>query len=137
MAKPDIHKAAGILTKDGKFLVVRSKNFPVFITAGGKIEAGETVEQALVRELDEELGVKVDPAKASFITAVEAPPNPELNKHLRLELFQVSEWLGEPQPQAEIEEMLWVDSSFVEDIRLSSVLRTKIIPHLKVVGLIA
>ncbi len=55
---------AGFLKKDGKILVgQRPENntlagqweFP-----GGKIELGETPEQALIRELDEELGIQVE-----------------------------------------------------------------------------
>lgn len=52
-----IHKAAGILIKDKKLLVEKSKNKEFFIAPGGKIEAGETPEHALVRELDEEFGI--------------------------------------------------------------------------------
>jgi 8-oxo-dGTP pyrophosphatase MutT (NUDIX family) len=137
LTQPDIHKAAGVLIKDGKFAVVKSKNFPFYITVGGKIEAGETVEQALVRELAEELGVTVDPSKTKFITTIDSLPSEEFDKYLQIELYHVLEWAGEAVPQAEIESLLWVDSSFTNDERLSSVLRAQIIPHLKGVGLIA
>jgi 8-oxo-dGTP diphosphatase len=68
--KPKIRKGhwipvvAGFLRKDGKILVgQRPENnslagqweFP-----GGKIESGETPEQALARELDEELGIEAE-----------------------------------------------------------------------------
>src|SRR5688500_4909971 len=46
----DIYKAAGILIKDRKTVVERSQGKPVFVQPGGRIEEGETAEQALVRE---------------------------------------------------------------------------------------
>jgi 8-oxo-dGTP diphosphatase len=58
-----VRVTAGIIEGDGKVLIGRRKpgkhmggkwEFP-----GGKIEPGETPEQSLARELDEELGVRV------------------------------------------------------------------------------
>jgi 8-oxo-dGTP diphosphatase len=57
--KPDIHKAAGIIIKDRKLLVERSKNKQFFIAPGGSIEEGETAPEALVRELKEEFDIDV------------------------------------------------------------------------------
>ncbi|MDP9169755.1 MAG: NUDIX domain-containing protein, partial [Acidobacteriota bacterium] len=57
---------AGLLVSDGLFLICRRRadqphplkwEFP-----GGKIEAGESPQQALARELREELGIESEPA---------------------------------------------------------------------------
>jgi 8-oxo-dGTP diphosphatase len=53
----DIVKAAGVIIRDRKLLVVREEGKSVFIAPGGKPEANETVRQALDRELAEELGM--------------------------------------------------------------------------------
>lgn len=62
-ARPHLQVVAGILKKDGKVLIGRRPDrgllgglweFP-----GGKVERGESREEALRRELNEELGVKV------------------------------------------------------------------------------
>ncbi len=59
--KAQIHKAAGILIRDKKLLVERSKGKEYIIAPGGSIELGETAEEAVIRELMEEFGVTVRP----------------------------------------------------------------------------
>lgn len=90
--------AAALVREDGRVLVQRRPpgramaglwEFP-----GGKLEAGETPEAALARELREELGIAVAIAAmrpCSFATgrAEERP--------LVLLLYLVREWAGEPR----------------------------------------
>jgi 8-oxo-dGTP diphosphatase len=57
-----IKVTAAILDKDGKILIAkRKKDDPLkkkWEFPGGKVEPGETPEECLVRELEEELGIK-------------------------------------------------------------------------------
>ncbi len=60
---------------------------------GGKIEPGETPEQALVRELREELGIGVTSAYPWLVQVFTYP-----HATVRLQFFQITEWEGEPHP---------------------------------------
>src|SRR6266550_572038 len=57
----DIYKAAGIILRDRKMLVERSVGKPAFIAPGGRLQDGESAEQALIRELKEEFDITVQP----------------------------------------------------------------------------
>jgi 8-oxo-dGTP diphosphatase len=60
---------------------------------GGKVEAGESLEHALARELKEELGIEAVRA-TRWITKVFAYPHATV----RLNFFRVWDWQGEPHP---------------------------------------
>ena len=61
--KPHLHVACAIIEQDGAVLTAQrsaTMSLPLkWEFPGGKIEAGETAEECLIRELREELGVSV------------------------------------------------------------------------------
>lgn len=71
---------------------------------GGKVQAGETPEAALCRELKEELNIKVcETCLAPFTFASHAYES----FHLLMPLFLCRTWDGEPQPM-EHQKLTWV-----------------------------
>ena len=51
----EIHKIASIVIQDNKLLMVRKVGKDVWTNLGGKPEIGETEEEALIREIKEEI----------------------------------------------------------------------------------
>lgn len=92
--------AAALVDRDGRLLVQqRPEGKPMaglWEFPGGKIEPGETPEQALIRELAEELAIDVDHsclAPACFASDTLG------DKHLLLLLFVCRKWKGVPVAQ--------------------------------------
>jgi 8-oxo-dGTP diphosphatase len=94
--KPVVHAAVAVLVReDGHVLLAQRPEgkpwagwweFP-----GGKIEQGESVLQALKREIEEELGTEITEAYP-WITRRFAYPE----RTVQLHFYQVRRWMGEP-----------------------------------------
>jgi 8-oxo-dGTP diphosphatase len=86
--------AVGVLFQaDGTFLVTsrpEGKPYPGYWEfPGGKLEAGETVEQALGRELHEELGIQIGAVVPWKVEVVDYP-----HALVRLHFCKVFDWSG-------------------------------------------
>ncbi len=93
-----VEVAAAVLQRpDGAFLLAQRPSDKMWAGywefPGGKVEAGETARDALVRELKEELGIEVVTAYP-WITRVFAYPHATV----RLSFFRVAGWRGEMHP---------------------------------------
>lgn len=81
---------------------------------GGKIEPGESPEAALARELDEELGVVVDPASLVPLTFASEPL---ADRHLVLMLYRLDAWQGTPEPR-QASALAWADMALLRSLRM-------------------
>ena len=60
-------RVGAIILKDGKFLMVGNERSDYLYSVGGRIKFGETAEEAVVREVFEETGVKMEIDRLGFI----------------------------------------------------------------------
>lgn len=67
MSKPTLEKVCWIHCVDRRVLFVRSKDIDLAYTVGGKIHEGETREDALVREVKEEVSVDLIRPSISYL----------------------------------------------------------------------
>lgn len=79
---------------------------------GGKVEPGEAPEAALARELDEELGVAVDPAALVPLSFASAPL---ADRHLLLLLYRLEAWQGVPQAR-HASALAWADRAMLHSL---------------------
>lgn len=94
-----VEVAAAVLQRaDGSFLLAQRPAGKVYAGywefPGGKVEAGEPPQQALARELHEELGIEIGES-FPWLTRVFTYPHGTV----RLNFFRVHDWKGEPHPR--------------------------------------
>jgi len=137
METADIHKAAGVIIRDRKLLVSRSTGKDFFVAPGGKLEHGETSQEALKRELKEEQNIDIDVDALSVLGTFNAiaAGHEAQQQTLQMDVWVVSSYHGEPTPSAEIAENRWVNSQ-TQDIELGSIFAHDVIPRLKEADLI-
>ena len=95
--RPVVEVAVGILIKpDGQFLLTSRPAGKVYEGywefPGGKLETGESVAQALRRELQEEIGITIGPADIWKVEMMDYP-----HALVRLNFCKVFSWSGELQ----------------------------------------
>ena len=96
-ARKVVDVAVGILLQtDGQFLLTSRPAGKVYAGywefPGGKLEAGESVEQALRRELQEELGITIGAVQPWKVELVDYP-----HSLVRLHFCKIGDWTGELQ----------------------------------------
>lgn len=128
-----IRVVAGMVVRDGSVLLARRG--PTMALAGcwefpgGKLEAGEGPAEALVRELDEELGIRVRPVAELAVSEVDQD-----GRRIRLEGWLAELVAGEPEAR-EHDALCWqapdrVDAAGLApaDLPLLAALRARLAP---------
>ncbi len=122
------YRVAGVLNRAGRVLLQRTPDDPGYAFPGGHVRFGETSEQALVREFQEEVGTEVKPTRLLWIGEIFFPWG-ERNCH-QVCLYYALELCGDARiptegkfmAQDELEgeridlEFCWIDLERLEEI---------------------
>ncbi|MGA7487147.1 MAG: NUDIX hydrolase [Xanthobacteraceae bacterium] len=105
--------ASAAIVRDGKVLVVRRARPPangLFTLPGGVVEVGETLTEAVAREVREETGMAIEPvALAGFRETIMRDAGGRVERHFIILCF-ASRWCaGEPVLNEELSEAHWLD----------------------------
>ena len=107
--------AVALIDRDGRVLITqrpKGKSMEgLWEFPGGKIESGETPEDALVRELYEELEIET---WSSCLAPLTFASHRYSDFHLLMPLFACRKWDGTPKPK-EGQILKWVDVKSLKD----------------------
>lgn len=108
-----LHVVAALIWREDKFLICQrpanKKRALLWEFVGGKVEVGETNQQALVRECQEELAITVN-VKDVFCEVTHVYP--DVTVHLTLFNAEIAE--GEPQ-MLEHNDMTWITPGEIDN----------------------
>jgi ADP-ribose pyrophosphatase YjhB (NUDIX family) len=109
--------------RDGKVLLAArgdTAQAPIFSLPGGLVEVGETLEEAALRELFEEVGVKARiKGFAGHVEVIDRDGDGRIRRHFVVNAF-VGEWLeGEGVTGPEAPEVRWIDPNALGGIAVT------------------
>ena len=113
--------ASAAIVRDGKVLIVRRAQPPaggLFSLPGGVVEVGETLHEAVAREVREETSLTIEPvALAGYREAIGKDDGGRIRRHFVILPFAARWIAGEPVLNEELTEALWLDPAAVTGLR--------------------
>jgi 8-oxo-dGTP diphosphatase len=119
--------AALIRDEAGRVLLVHKRGTQPFMQPGGKRDGSESDIAALAREVIEELGCCVDQRTARSLGVFDCAAANEPGFQVRAAVYAV-EVDGAIRPQAEIEQIIWVDPRAMPDLPMAPLTRDHVLP---------
>ena len=104
-----IDKLAWIPIRNRRVLFVRSHNQELFFNAGGKRKINESDHEALIREIAEELGVRLISKTLVYECTFSGEVPGRSGIFVQIKCFS-GEYVGNLKPCSEIEEIAWFSS---------------------------
>ena len=103
----EIEAAGGVVTRDGLFAVVHRPKYDDWTLPKGKLDAGETFEQAALREVEEETGLRCTLLRELPSTEYSVRDRPKI---VRYWLMSVDSDPGF-EPNDEVDELRWLSAA--------------------------
>lgn len=114
--RPILAVSAAIF-RDRQVLLVRRARAPalgLFTLPGGVVELGETLAEAIMREVDEETGLSIEPVTvAGYREAIARDHDGRVERHFVIIVFAARWRRGEPRLNAELDHYCWLDPEAV------------------------
>lgn len=111
---------SAVIVRDGQFLAVRRARAPMqgLVTLpGGVVEAGESLEEAIRREVREETGLTIEPvALAGHREVIARDDSGRVERHFVILAFAARWIAGEPRLNAELAEARWLRPAALRDL---------------------
>lgn len=125
--RPFLAVSAAII-RDGKVVIVRRGSgvaTGIYTLPGGVVEAGETVREAVVREVREEIGMTIEPLEpAGYREMIVRDADDRVKRHFVILCFAARWIAGEPTPDmTEIAEAEWRFPHEVDGLKITDGLR--------------
>lgn len=102
-----IDKLAWIEIDNNRILLAKSYGKDKYYIPGGKREPGETDAQALCREIEEELSVRVNPGSLTYVGVFQAQAHGQAQGVSVQMTCYTGDYVGQLQANAEIEAIRW------------------------------
>ena len=116
MEKIYIDKLAFIEIKNRKILETCSFNKDKWYIPGGKREADENDQQALAREVKEELSIDIIPSTIKYYDTFEAQAHGKPEGTIVRMTCYTAQYTGIVSPSAEVEKLDWFDYSRINEV---------------------
>lgn len=123
LRRADFVGAFGLLRRGSDILMVQNRRVVAgrevltWDLPGGQVEPGELLEEALARELAEEVGVRpIGPTPFLFFQEGEKRRCGVREYAWRSFFFEVASWSGQPSASAEILDVRWFSRASLEDV---------------------
>jgi mutator protein MutT len=93
-----------INSEGGVLLSMKKRGFGVgnWNGSGGKVQPGETVEQTAIREVQEEIGVQIDPKNLEKVGEIHYSKPDDSTWGMFVHIFIARSWTGEPTESEEM-----------------------------------
>jgi ADP-ribose pyrophosphatase YjhB (NUDIX family) len=122
-SRPILAVSAAII-RDGKVLIVRRAREPasgLYTLPGGGVEVGETLFEAVKREVREETALEVEPVGlAGYREAIGRDADGGIERHFVILPFAARWIAGQPLLSEELSEAIWLDPAAISGLKTTA-----------------